>query len=118
MEGNKLTFATSVIYDGDKYIMWYSTGPDWKWEIKIAFSDDGSSWERYGNYTVLSKGPPGSWDGLCVGRSVIIFDSTEFKYKTWYSGTATKEVERIGYAESDTRDPHLFVKMVEMATMF
>lgn len=102
MEGFKWNCATNVIFDGDRYFMWFCSGDSWEWAINIAFSDDGSTWEKYGNNPVISKGPSGSWDGLCAGRNVVLFDSTEFKYKTWYTGTNRSGYEIIGYAVSDT----------------
>jgi len=60
LEGDLYTYATSVIFDGDQYLMFYGDGPAMNWTINLTVSEDGSSWEQYSHNPVLTAGPPGS----------------------------------------------------------
>ncbi|MGW8315313.1 MAG: hypothetical protein ACWGNV_06910, partial [Bacteroidales bacterium] len=100
IEDTETIYPATVIFDGDQYLMWYGKGSFWEWEFYLAYSSDGSVWEKHSIEPVLSTAPPGSWDGLCYTTAVVLFDSTESKYKMWYGGAKTQGEARIGYAES------------------
>ncbi|MDX2413858.1 MAG: T9SS type A sorting domain-containing protein [Bacteroidales bacterium] len=105
-EGNMVP-GPMVLFDGFNYNMWYAGGNSIAWETGYATSKDGSSWEKYVGNPVLRKGPEGSWDQILAMNGPVI-DSAGVKYKMWYMGG-----ENTGYAESDTRDPHLYVSSNE-----
>lgn len=93
-----------VIYDGSKFIMWYtgedSQGAD---RIGMATSDDGISWTKYSGNPVFDLGPLGSWDADSVGDPCVIFENNQ--YKMWYvgqifGGTPADDKYQIGYATS------------------
>jgi len=84
-----------VIFDGEKYRMWYGgqNGPSGK--IGYATSIDGISWTKYPSPVL--EGTAGSWDSLQVGPPVVIFDGIQ--YKMWYGGfNVGSGPYKIGYA--------------------
>jgi len=83
-----------VIYDGLMFKMWYTGITDHS-GIYYATSLDGVNWTPYG--MVLDIGESGSWEGLAVGRPVVLFDGVI--YKMWYMGY-DGFAHRIGYATS------------------
>lgn len=88
--------AHSVIYDGQKFHLWYSGGGFNTWQEGYAFSADGINWTKYKDNPVLTKGPPGSLDNTFVFFSSVLFDSINSMFQMWYhAGTGG-----IGYAES------------------
>ena len=90
----------SVIFDGNKYHMWYNGGHHFSdWHIGYASSSDGSHWTKYSSNPVLS-GTPGSWDATSVGFCSVV-DSAGVKYKMWYSGCNSGQTGSIGYTEMD-----------------
>jgi N-acetylneuraminic acid mutarotase/predicted GH43/DUF377 family glycosyl hydrolase len=90
--------ATTVLYDGNTYHMWYHSG-GWYSQIGYATSKDGSAWTKYANNPVLTMGSTGDWDGFSVSSAAVI-DSCGVKYKIWYRGAPTSVDASIGYAES------------------
>ena len=96
-----VVISGGTIYDGSIYLMWYIGGKVNETMIGYATSEDGSHWEKYGQ-PILETGPAGSWESQWIGDASVLFDSTNNKYKMWYTGSSTSEPERlsIGYAES------------------
>lgn len=93
------TVESWVIFESGNFKMWY-TGIDNLGTSRIyyATSLDGVNWASHG--MVLDTGDPGSWEGLAVGRPVVMFDGTT--YKMWYMGYSHNPfpAHRIGYATS------------------
>lgn len=91
-----------VIYDGEKYQMWFSGnksgGASNARGIGYATSDDGVSWTKTDSINpVLNVGPPGSWDDAGIFSCSVHFDGTT--YEMWYAGSDGSRY-RIGYATS------------------
>jgi len=94
-----------VIYDGSKFMMWY-TGENsvgYVDNIGLATSNDGLSWTRYPSNPVLTVGAAGQWDANSVNEAWVIQENGE--YKMWYSGqlyytNGTVRTISIGYATS------------------
>jgi hypothetical protein len=100
--------SPSVVFDGTTYHMWYRGGEDYNSKIGYAKSVDGSIWMKYPSNPVLNVGQTGTWDSKFVNYCSVM--DTGEKYKIWYSGGIGNWKHRIGYAESDSRIPYLFVK--------
>jgi hypothetical protein len=77
--------------------MWY-TGTDAAGDENIGYatSSDGIHWTKYGSNPVLQASEP--WESNIVFKPWVIFDGG--KYKMWYVGEDTTNVDRIGYATS------------------
>jgi predicted GH43/DUF377 family glycosyl hydrolase len=80
----------SVIFDGKRYQMWYSSLYDSKMGrggIGLATSDDGVRWQRAGDgQPVLDVGPEGAFDdGQVMGPEVHCDGKL---YRMWYTGMA------------------------------
>jgi len=101
--------SPSVVYDGTTYHMWYSGGETYNVKIGYAKSVNGSIWMKYPSNPVLNVGQAGTWDSKFVSLCSVM-DTGGVKYKMWYSGDKSANTLRIGYAESDSRIPYLFVK--------
>jgi predicted GH43/DUF377 family glycosyl hydrolase len=86
-----------VICDSGLFKMWY-TGITDAHRIYYATSSDGINWAPHG--MVLDVGGSGSWEGLAVGRPVVLFDGTI--YRMWYMGYSHNPfpAHRIGFANS------------------
>jgi predicted GH43/DUF377 family glycosyl hydrolase len=71
-----------VIYDGNKYMMWYVGG---KQIVAIGFAEslDGMTWTKH-EAPVLTTGTAGSWDSSEVGLGSVYSDGTRFLM--WYRG--------------------------------
>jgi len=91
--------ASSVIYDGYSYKMWY-IGADSPYSPKVglATSTDGIHWTKYQNNPVLEPGPPGSWDQQGIIHTNVLFDG--ISCKMWYAGFKDVNMSGIGYATS------------------
>lgn len=86
----------SVIFDGQKFHLWYGGGEIFSWQIGYATSPDGINWTKFEGNPVLPKGPPGSFDASHTFFSSVIFDDINSLYKMWYQAGPGG----IGYAES------------------
>lgn len=95
-----------VIYDEDRFKMWYCSGTDWRiagdnpepiYTVFYAESDDGINWRPHNKPVIEYK-----YDGEVVSAPWVL--KVKGKYCMWYStrGHATKEAKNyaIGYAES------------------
>jgi len=86
----------TVLFDGDKYHMWY-TGYDGSTNrIGYATSPDPINWKKHPNNPVLDIGPK-IWDSYWVQSPTVFFDGIE--YHMWYAGLDGTNY-RIGYAKS------------------
>ena len=88
----------SVLFDGDRYHLWYAGENGSLRSIGYARSDDGIAWEEYPANPVLEDGSGPAWDGKMVSQPAVIF--AEGIYHLWYAGSDGGEA-RIGYATSD-----------------
>ena len=87
-----------VVWDGRRFLMWYSGYDGARWRIGLASSDDGVRWAKHPGNPVLEPGPPGSWDGASVAYSSVVVQ--DGGYRMWYQGGDSAGVWRIGYATS------------------
>lgn len=87
-----------VIWDGSRFLMWYSGYDHHHWRIGLATSEDGRRWTKYENNPVLDHGPSGSWDEINVAYSSVMLK--DGAYQMWYQGGDSRGVWRIGYATS------------------
>ncbi len=92
-------FATSVLFDGTIYHMWFwGTDANGVWgDIGHATSPDKVTWTMDPGNPVLTRGAPGSWDDQVLIISTVVFDGSLFHM--WYTGWHLNR-ERIGYATS------------------
>jgi predicted GH43/DUF377 family glycosyl hydrolase len=80
----------SVMFNGSSFDMWYSglssnsTATGWI-GIGFASSNDGLLWTRHDS-TVLTPGPPGSWDSNEVYKPSVIWNGS--LYLMYYTGTS------------------------------
>jgi predicted GH43/DUF377 family glycosyl hydrolase len=84
------------------YRMWF-TGQKttFQW-ISYATSPDGINWTRYASNPVMTA-LPSTWESRidsAISQPVVIWDAGVSLFKMWYSGGASYEPERIGYATS------------------
>jgi hypothetical protein len=89
--------ATSVLFDGSTYHMWFVGFNDEAEEIGHATSPDGVEWTMDPANPVLTRGEPGEWDQTLVG-SAVIHDGTQFHM--WYTAWDDDDHGRAGYATS------------------
>jgi len=87
----------SVLFDGDRYHLWYAGENGSLRSIGYARSDDGVVWEEYPANPVLEDGAGPAWDGKMVSQPAVIF--ADGIYHLWYAGSDGGEM-RIGYATS------------------
>jgi predicted GH43/DUF377 family glycosyl hydrolase len=95
-----------VIYDGSKFMMWYSgdnSSIGFVDNIGLAASSDGLLWSRDPSNPVLRVGVAGQWDADSVNEPWVIHENGE--YKMWYSGqleytNGSLRTISIGYATS------------------
>jgi hypothetical protein len=92
---------SSVIFDGNKYHMWYygeSAIPD-DGNIGHATSQDGIFWIKDSLNPVLTKGSVNSWDDYYVFSPSVLYDG--FIFHMWYTGVYHNDTDGgIGYATS------------------
>lgn len=87
-----------VVWDGRRFLMWYSGYEGARWRIGLALSEDGVSWAKHAGNPVLEPGPPGSWDEASVAYSSVVLK--DGRYRMWYQGGDSAGAWRIGYATS------------------
>jgi predicted GH43/DUF377 family glycosyl hydrolase len=90
-------YFPNVIYDGQKYILWYSGYNGTTWRVGYATTQDEDGWIKYLTNPVVDLGPPTSWDEDYVAHPSVYYDGVT--YHMWYSGESTIN-NRIGYANS------------------
>ncbi len=75
----------SIIFrDNDLYKMYFIGHSSKSYEVYLATSSDGLTWEKYGNTPVLKKGEPGNWDDRNVSAGAII--KKDNHYFMYYNG--------------------------------
>lgn len=93
-----LNTAPWVVKNKDKFMMYYVSGHEWihkdlpRYNIKIAYSNDGFNWKREGQVAIDFKNK----EENALARPYVIFD--EGIWKMWFS--YKEEKYTIGYAES------------------
>jgi predicted GH43/DUF377 family glycosyl hydrolase len=88
----------SVIFDGNKYHMWYTGFGNSVIKTGYADSTDGINWNKYSGNPVLDLGPGGSFDDRGAFSPYVLYDGTMFHL--WYAGEDGSTTTRIGYASS------------------
>ncbi|MEZ5083835.1 MAG: histidine kinase dimerization/phospho-acceptor domain-containing protein, partial [Bacteroidales bacterium] len=88
--------ASTIIFNGASYEMWYYGFNDVMQGIGYATSKDGVSWNKYPWNPILEAGELGAWDSwyATYGQVESIGDSV---YKMWYCGN-NHTGENFGYA--------------------
>lgn len=88
----------NVLFDGQKYEMWYATFNQITSQILYARSTDGIHWEKPPDKNpVIIPGPSGDFDSGGLVSPFVLKQGNI--YKMWYSGFAEGRW-RIGYAEN------------------
>ncbi len=77
----------SVMFDGERYQMWYEGHDGTTWRIGYATSPNGISWERGPHNPVIDLGPAGAWDSKVASEPNVIFDGQLYRmYHSGYDG--------------------------------
>jgi predicted GH43/DUF377 family glycosyl hydrolase len=111
--------SPSVLIIDNKWHMWYTSGTGWLdidnrvepvYNIKHATSEDGINWLRPNTVAIEQENFE-----ECVARASVIRDGD--KLKMWFIYRGSRDFRdgidsyRIGYAESDIKSPHDWVRM-------
>ncbi|HHL40864.1 MAG TPA: hypothetical protein ENJ37_10190 [Deltaproteobacteria bacterium] len=87
----------SVVYDGEKYRMWYTVGNGDRTAIGYAESEDGLAWTKYAAPVLLPETKePWAWVEV-MDPSVILENG---RFRMWYVGFNGVDYG-VGYAESE-----------------
>lgn len=86
-----------VIYDGERYQMFYEGHDAASWRLGYAWSDDGVTWHKDPANPILDLGPEGAFDSVNAAEPYVIFDGQT--YRLYYSGYDGDKY-RIGLAEA------------------
>lgn len=95
----------SIVYNAGthKYLLFYGGGDLFKWQIGYATASNlKGAWTKSGKVLDVTSG---SWDSYCVAFPIVLYDSTEQKYKMWYMGSSAAWTGSIGYATSEVVVP-------------
>ena len=87
-----------VIYNGEKYEMWYSGSDGNVFRIGYAYSDNGLDWIKYSGNPVLDIEDVGAWSNYDLSGPSVLYDGST--YKMWFSAAENSSKGRIGYASS------------------
>ncbi len=114
-----MTAAPFVLFDADKFKMWYCSGTEWRmmgdnpepiYTVYYAESDDAINWKPYNKPVINYK-----YDGEVISAPWVI--KIRDRYHMWYSTRGSQDKEQknfvIGYAES--ADGIHWTRMDEMA---
>jgi|GEM_PF-1278818 len=78
----------SVLYDGERYQMWYEGHDGATWRIGYATSPDGITWTREPGNPIVNLGAEGSWKSKVASEPNVIFDGQLYRlYHSGYDGT-------------------------------
>jgi hypothetical protein len=94
-DGDKI-FSGTVIYQNQKYHMWYCGMKGAVVSVGYAFSDDGLTWTKYSGNPVLLPGAADEYDAALGGCYVLFYSGM---FHMWYNGGNAGDV-RVGYASS------------------
>jgi len=87
-----------VLYDGERYQMFYEGHDVASWRLGYAWSEDGTSWTKDPDNPILDLGPAGDFDNANAAEPYVIFDgSTYWLYYSGYDG----DKYRIGLATAE-----------------
>lgn len=87
-----------LLYNDEKYYLWYSGQLNGVSCIGLALSDDGVNFNRTGNFPILKA--DAKYEGISVMNPCVLWDDSVNKFKMWYSAGETYEPDVICYAES------------------
>lgn len=73
-----------VLYDGERYQMFYEGHDAAGWRLGYACSEDGVTWRKEADNPIVDLGPPGAFDSVTVAEPHVIFDGQT--YRLYYSG--------------------------------
>ncbi len=77
----------SVLYDGERYQMWYEGHSGSAWRIGYATSPDGVEWTRGHDNPIVELGAEGSWKSRVASEPNVIFDGQLYRlYHSGYDG--------------------------------
>jgi len=85
-----------VIWNGEKYVMFYGYSHSGRTEIGVAFSDDGISWKNHNDNPAIHQGK--DWKSAYVNYPTVLYNNGI--YKVWYAGMQSgTNKTKIGYSE-------------------
>ena len=73
-----------VLFDGERYQMFYEGHDAGSWRLGYAWSEDGTSWHKYADNPILDLGVAGDFDSINAAEPYVIFDGEA--YWLYYSG--------------------------------
>ncbi|MBN1581416.1 MAG: serine hydrolase [Anaerolineae bacterium] len=77
----------SVMFDGERYQMWYEGHSGGTWRIGYATSPDGVEWQRGPDNPIVELGEQGTWDSQVASEPNVIFDGQTYRmYHSGYDG--------------------------------
>jgi len=74
----------SVLYDGERFTMWYEGHDGRTWRIGMATSTDGVEWTKSPDNPIVDLGPEGDWNSQVSSEPYVLFDGQT--YRLWHSG--------------------------------
>jgi len=94
----RLVVDPRVQYIENKYFMWYNGYGLSNFQVGLAYSDDGYTWQNEDSNPVLKIGNDGDFDSWNIRWPDVIYDNGV--YKMWYTGSTNGSDWNIGYATS------------------
>jgi predicted GH43/DUF377 family glycosyl hydrolase len=73
-----------VLYDGERYQMFYEGHDAASWRLGYAWSEDGVTWQKDNPNPIIDLGPEGAFDSVNAAEPYVIFDGQT--YRLYYSG--------------------------------
>jgi len=74
----------SVLYDGERFLMWYEGHDGRTWRIGMASSTDGVEWAKSPDNPIVDLGPEGAWNSQASSEPYVLYDGRT--YQLWHSG--------------------------------
>lgn len=93
-----LVVGPNVLFHEEKYLMWYTGNGSTPFQVGLAYSTDGYTWENEQSNPVLQIGNDNEFDSHSIRWPYVIYD--EGILKMWYAGSKNSLDWQIGYAES------------------
>jgi len=97
-------FTKCVLYNGNRYEMWYSGWDYTQWQIGYATSDDGIHWIKSTDNPILETGELGTWDAYHIYWPEVLRSDTE--YSMWYMAptfSPNNSTNPYGYATTSAK---------------